>query len=104
MELAASEALAEMGVVPPEAARALRAHAGFDAARILEIEKEVKHDVIAFTTAVAESMAGRRARRGVALAALRADLQRRGGYRAGAADPAGVRDSAAPGWSACARC
>ena len=56
VELAASEALAEMGVVPEEAARALRAHAGFDTARILEIEKEVRHDVIAFTTAVAESM------------------------------------------------
>ena len=56
VELAASEALAEMGVVPMEAARALRAHASFDTARILQIEKEVKHDVIAFTTAVAESM------------------------------------------------
>jgi adenylosuccinate lyase len=56
VELAAAEALAEMGVVPPEAARALRAHASFDTARILQIEKEVKHDVIAFTTAVAESM------------------------------------------------
>jgi len=57
VELAASETLAEMGVVPAEAARLLRAHAGFDAGRILEIEKEVKHDVIAFTTAVAETMA-----------------------------------------------
>ena len=57
VELAASEALAELGVVPPDAARLLRAHAGFDAARVLEIEKEVKHDVIAFTTAVAETMA-----------------------------------------------
>src|SRR6185369_14280746 len=56
VELAASEALAELGVVPAEAARLLRAHAGFDVARIHEIEKEVKHDVIAFTTAVAESM------------------------------------------------
>jgi adenylosuccinate lyase len=57
VELAASEALAELGVVPDEAARMLRAHAGFDVDRIFEIEKEVKHDVIAFTTAVAESMA-----------------------------------------------
>src|SRR5271157_3694058 len=57
VELAASEALAERGVVPAEAARLLRAHAAFDVARILEIEKEVKHDVIAFTTAVAETMA-----------------------------------------------
>src|SRR6185503_808742 len=57
VELAASEALAELGVVPAEAARLLRAHAGFDVARIHEIEREVKHDVIAFTTAVAEKMA-----------------------------------------------
>src|SRR5262252_4074943 len=57
VELAASEALAELGVVPADAARLMRAHAGFDVARILEIEREVKHDVIAFTTAVAEKMA-----------------------------------------------
>ena len=57
VELAASEALAELGVVPEEAARALRAHAGFEVARILEIEDVVRHDVIAFTTAVAETMA-----------------------------------------------
>jgi adenylosuccinate lyase len=57
VELAASEALAETGEVPVEAARALRQHAAFDVARIHEIEREVKHDVIAFTTAVAEKMA-----------------------------------------------
>ncbi len=57
VELAASEVLAEMGEVPGEAARLLRQHAGFEVARIHEIEREVKHDVIAFTTAVAESMA-----------------------------------------------
>ncbi len=57
VELAASEALASLGVGPAEAARLLRRHAAFDVARIQEIEKEVKHDVIAFTTAVAESMA-----------------------------------------------
>jgi len=56
VELAASEALAEQGTVPAEAARLLRQHAGFDVGRIHEIEKEVKHDVIAFTTAVAETM------------------------------------------------
>ncbi len=56
VELAASEALAELGLVPTEAAAALRAHAGFEVARIAEIEREVKHDVIAFNTAVAESM------------------------------------------------
>src|SRR5579863_1764263 len=57
VELAASDALAERGVVPVEAARLLRAHAAFDVARITEIEREVKHDVIAFTTAVSEKMA-----------------------------------------------
>ncbi len=57
VELAASEALAETGEVPREAAAALRAHAGFEVKRIDEIEREVKHDVIAFTTAVAEKMA-----------------------------------------------
>jgi adenylosuccinate lyase len=57
VELAAAEALAEAGEVPQEAARLLRKHAGFDVNRILEIEREVKHDVIAFTTAVAETMA-----------------------------------------------
>jgi len=49
VELAASEALAELGEVPPEAARLLREHAGFDVERIRQIEDEVKHDVIAFT-------------------------------------------------------
>src|SRR5215831_4588621 len=57
VELAATDALAETGEVPAEAARALRAHAAFDVERIHDIEREVKHDVIAFTTAVAEKMA-----------------------------------------------
>src|SRR5947208_16131235 len=57
VELAASEALAETGAVPAVAAQALRAHAGFDVARIHEVERQVKHDVIAFTTAVSEIMA-----------------------------------------------
>ncbi len=56
VELAASEALAELGEVPQEAAAALRAHGGFDVERIAEIEHRVRHDVIAFTTAVAERM------------------------------------------------
>src|SRR5262249_29326212 len=59
VELAASEALAQLGVVPAEAAALLREHAGFDVARINEIEASVKHDVIAFTTAVAETMAAK---------------------------------------------
>lgn len=57
VELAAAEALAELGEVPPEAARQLREHAGFRVERIHEIEREVRHDVIAFTTAVAEHLA-----------------------------------------------
>ena len=57
VELAASEALADTGEVPADAARALRQHASFNVERIHEIEREVKHDVIAFTTAVAETMA-----------------------------------------------
>jgi adenylosuccinate lyase len=54
VELAASEALAELGEVPLEAAQTLRSLAGFDVKRIQEIEREVRHDVIAFTTSVAE--------------------------------------------------
>jgi len=57
VELAASEALAELGIVPANDAALLREHAAFDAGRIAEIEKIVRHDVIAFTSAVAESMA-----------------------------------------------
>ena len=57
VELAASEALAELGEVPVEAAQALRQYADFDVQRINEIEAEVRHDVIAFTTAVSEKMA-----------------------------------------------
>ena len=56
VELAAAEALAAMGEVPEDAAKNLRAHADFDLQRILDIEREVKHDVIAFTTAVSEKM------------------------------------------------
>jgi adenylosuccinate lyase len=56
VELATAEALAETGEIPAEAARLLRQHASFDVARIQEIEREVRHDVIAFTTAVSESM------------------------------------------------
>jgi adenylosuccinate lyase len=54
VEVAATETLAEAGIVPKEAARAIRARANFNVERIFEIEAEVKHDVIAFTTAVAE--------------------------------------------------
>jgi adenylosuccinate lyase len=56
VETAASETLAEDGIVPQEAAKAIRERGAFDVARIQEIEAEVKHDVIAFTTAVAEKI------------------------------------------------
>lgn len=56
VEAAASEVLAEDGIVPAEAARAIRERGRFSVDRIQEIEAEVKHDVIAFTTAVAENI------------------------------------------------
>ncbi len=54
VEVAATETLAAAGIVPKDAAQAIRERAGFNVDRIFEIEAEVKHDVIAFTTAVAE--------------------------------------------------
>ena len=56
VELAAADALAEAGIVPVEAARALRERARTDAGRILELEAKVRHDVIAFTMAVGETV------------------------------------------------
>ena len=54
VEVAATETLAEAGLVPKDAAHAIRERADFRVERIHEIEAEVRHDVIAFTTAVAE--------------------------------------------------
>jgi len=56
VELAATETLAEAGLVPKEAAVKIRERAQVDAVKILEIESRVKHDVIAFTMAVGESI------------------------------------------------
>src|SRR6266571_66494 len=56
VEIAATQVLAEAGIVPKTAARAIREKADFDLRRIREIEAEVKHDLIAFTTAVAEKV------------------------------------------------
>jgi len=56
VELAATETLAEAGMVPREAAVKLRERARVDVARINEIESKVRHDVIAFTIAVQESL------------------------------------------------
>ena len=56
VELAATETLAEAGVVPREAAAAIRSRAQVDVGRIQEYEARVKHDVVAFTMAVGESI------------------------------------------------
>jgi adenylosuccinate lyase len=56
VELAATDALAAAGVVPAEDARTLRERAAFEVARVEEIERTTQHDVIAFTTAVAEQV------------------------------------------------
>jgi adenylosuccinate lyase len=54
IEVTAAEAMAELGLIPKEAAEAAKTRGGFDIDRIDEIEREVKHDVIAFLTSVAE--------------------------------------------------
>jgi len=54
IETYAAEAMAELGLIPAHAAEAVKKRGGFDIARIDEIEREVKHDVIAFLTSVAE--------------------------------------------------
>ncbi len=56
VETAAAEAMADAGIVPREAARDIRDRGAFDIARIEEIEQTTQHDVIAFTTAVAEKV------------------------------------------------
>jgi adenylosuccinate lyase len=56
VESAAADAMAAAGIIPAEAARDIREHGGFDIARIEEIEQTTQHDVIAFTTAVAEKV------------------------------------------------
>ncbi len=56
VETAAAEAMAAAGIVPPEAARDIRERGAFDITRIEEIEQVTQHDVIAFTTAVAEKV------------------------------------------------
>ena len=56
VETAAAEAMAAAGIVPPDAARDIRERGAFDIARIEEIEQVTQHDVIAFTTAVAEKV------------------------------------------------
>jgi adenylosuccinate lyase len=54
IETLAAEAMAELGMIPKDVPKAVRARGGFDVKRIDEIEREVKHDVIAFLTSVSE--------------------------------------------------
>jgi adenylosuccinate lyase len=54
IETLAAEAMAQLGMIPEDVPLAVRARGGFDVARIDEIEREVKHDVIAFLTSVSE--------------------------------------------------
>ena len=56
VEIAATDAMAAAGLVPAAAARDIRERGAFDVARIDEIEQTTQHDVIAFTTAVAEKV------------------------------------------------
>ena len=56
VELAALDVMADAGIVPRDAAQEMRLKATFDVARIEEIEQTTQHDVIAFTTAVAENV------------------------------------------------
>src|SRR5437763_7914796 len=54
VEIAAAQVMADAGIIPHEAARDIRERGKFDVARIAAIEETTQHDVIAFTTAVAE--------------------------------------------------
>lgn len=56
VEICASEAMAELGYIPEESAKNIREKACFNAERIAEIEEVVKHDVIAFLTAIGENV------------------------------------------------
>ena len=56
VEILADEAWAELGEIPKEDVQKIRANATFDIDRILEIEEQTRHDVVAFTRAVSESL------------------------------------------------
>ena len=55
IETYAAEAMAELGLIPKHAAEAVRKRGGFDISRIETIEREVKHDVVAFLTSLTSS-------------------------------------------------
>ena len=54
IEIAVCEAFAKRGIIPPEDLNEIKEKANFDLTRILEIENQVHHDVIAFLTSVNE--------------------------------------------------
>ncbi len=56
VEIAVAEAQADLGVIPKAAAKAIASRGKFDVARINELEKTTKHDIIAFVTSVAENV------------------------------------------------
>ncbi len=56
VEILAAEAWARLGLIPGEAAEKIASNATFDVRRIEELEKETRHDVVAFTRCVAESL------------------------------------------------
>ncbi|KIQ94083.1 Adenylosuccinate lyase [Anoxybacillus thermarum] len=56
VEILACEAWAELGVIPKEDVEKIRQHASFNIERIKEIEEETRHDVVAFTRAVSETL------------------------------------------------
>lgn len=56
VEILADEAWSELGEIPKADVAQIRQHADFDVERILEIEKETRHDVVAFTRAVSETL------------------------------------------------
>ncbi|ENH96762.1 adenylosuccinate lyase [Gracilibacillus halophilus YIM-C55.5] len=60
VELLACEAWSELGVIPEEDVKQLRENASFDVDRIFEIEQETRHDVVAFTRAVSETVGDER--------------------------------------------
>ncbi|MCA0173702.1 adenylosuccinate lyase [Bacillus sp. RAR_GA_16] len=56
VEILACEAWAELGIIPKEDVQKIRENAGFNVDRIHEIEEETRHDVVAFTRAVSETL------------------------------------------------
>src|SRR5690625_2796776 len=56
VEILACEAWAELGVIPNEDVKKIRENASFDVERIYELEQETRHDVVAFTRTVSESL------------------------------------------------